>query len=209
MGFPYAVHADPAPSQDPGSQKWIYHRAHEADAYVIPYQATCLALWKGHCNVQCVSNEAWSKYVLKYAMKADCAGDIDLEHASCLGLITPSLSPSFRAVAGAYSSLRFISPCEAACVLAQIPMVVMPPVRYTDTSPPFEAHSSRYPAHMTSLDTYMGRPPEMENLTFIQFHSSYTSKRSEATSPDVVGEACGAPSPLTSSLHVPIPLMCK
>lgn len=37
-----------------------------------------LLLWGAHCNVQVVTNQAWSKYFLKYTMKAEPEGALNM-----------------------------------------------------------------------------------------------------------------------------------
>ncbi len=117
-GFPFAVHDSPTPTQDPVTRQWLYHRAHTVDQYTVPYHPTLLALWRAHCNVLRISNEAWSTYILKYVMKAECSGDIDadtmLQH-----LLYPPLPPAVRSTIGAFCSLtQMCTRCALCSILS-------------------------------------------------------------------------------------------
>jgi hypothetical protein len=184
-GFPRPLHPDENPSQDPETRRWRYHTEATSDQYIVPYHAICLALWRAHCAVLLICDEAWSTYVLKYVMKADCAGELDISRAILPGIMCPALDPVIAALVSAFSSTRFISPCQAAAVLAKIPLVQMPDARYVPSYPPEESSSQRFPAHASALDIYQEREDVDEELTFVAFHKKYTTNKSEAASPEV------------------------
>ena len=58
------------------SGRYEYLRPLKCDRNVVPYHPTVLLLWGGHCNIQRVYAAAWSKYVLKYALKAEPTGHL-------------------------------------------------------------------------------------------------------------------------------------
>jgi hypothetical protein len=184
-GFPRPLHADENPSQDPETRRWRYHTEAASDQYIVPYHAICLALWRAHCAVLLICDEAWSTYVLKYVMKSDCAGELDISCAVLPGIMCLALDPVIAALVSAFSSTRFISPCQAGAVLAKIPLVQMPDTRYVPAYPPEESSSQRFPAHASALDIYQEREDIDEDVTFVAFHKKYTTDKSEAASPEV------------------------
>ncbi len=132
-------------------------------------------------NVQRVSNEDFTAYLMKYAMKAECAGHIDIETASpFVKAAHPDLPTSLQHVAAAYTESRVVGPCEAALVLLGKQVVEIAHVRFVHSGPPQQQNMPHYiPAHHSPLDIYMDRPDDMEGLTFTEFHQRVTHKASE------------------------------
>ena len=44
-------------------------RPRHCDRNVVPYHPTILLLWGAHMNLQRITNNAWSFYLLKYSLK--------------------------------------------------------------------------------------------------------------------------------------------
>jgi hypothetical protein len=125
-------------------------------------------------------------------MKSDCTGQLDFDAAALNGLLDPPVPEALRGMVGAYSSARFVAPCEVACVLASKSMVEMPHVRFVDSRPTSVRRSTHLPPSFSSLDLYLDRPAALENLTFMAFHRAYTIKPDERdkTTPSL-GRVCG------------------
>ncbi len=131
--------------------------------------------------MQRVSNEDFTAYLLKYAMKAECAGNIDISAASpFVEAAHPDLPVPLRHVAAAYTESRVVGPCEAALVLLGKQLVELPHVRFVYSGPPQQQNMPSYmPAHLSPIDIYMDRPSHMEALSFMAFHEQATHKAAE------------------------------
>eukprot|EP00898_Chlorokybus_atmophyticus_P005720 jgi/Chlat1/6149/Chrsp41S05722 len=92
---------------------------------VIPCHPAIALLWGAHVNLQRICNEAWSYYVLKYAIKSEPFGKLNLnpDAARCLGL-KGMTDAELRVTSALYMS-KPVSPAEAALVLLNIPIVHM------------------------------------------------------------------------------------
>eukprot|EP00951_Prasinocladus_malaysianus_P048892 scaffold663445_cov75-Prasinocladus_malaysianus.AAC.1 len=66
------------PVVDPSTGRYLYFRRGYCDRNVVPYMPDLLLLWGAHCNVQLVTNAAFSRYLLKYALKAEEVGTPNL-----------------------------------------------------------------------------------------------------------------------------------
>jgi hypothetical protein len=64
---------------DPHSMRYMYYRPGHEHRNVIPYHPTLLLLWGAHMNLQLVTNTAWSKYLLKYSLKCEPHGRLNLD----------------------------------------------------------------------------------------------------------------------------------
>ena len=80
--FPFEVHPEREASLNPKSNRWEYHRPETSDCMIVPYHPLALLLWGAHMNVQRVTGADWSFYLLKYAMKIECIGKLDLGTAT-------------------------------------------------------------------------------------------------------------------------------
>jgi hypothetical protein len=122
-GFPWKPH--PGPFAEFYSEKmgWVYFRPRYEDCNVVPYHPLILLLWGAHVNIQRVTSDAWSHYLLKYAMKCDPAGTlkIDADAARALGLHGCS-NIELKAVF-AYCLSKPVSPCEATKNLLEFPLL--------------------------------------------------------------------------------------
>lgn len=73
-GFPYSPSVSQNPVYNQKTKRYDYCRLSNADRNVVPYHAAILLLWGPHMNLQVITNEAWSFYVLKYALKTERNG---------------------------------------------------------------------------------------------------------------------------------------
>lgn len=87
-GFPFATQPEYEPILDPLTQRWLYFRPRHEHRNVIPYHRSMLLLWGAHMNIQRVTNSSISHYLLKYGMKSEPMGKLNIrsEDASRLGL---------------------------------------------------------------------------------------------------------------------------
>jgi len=79
LGFPYSEQHEHSPVLDEKTNRYSYYRPHKKDNNVVPYHPAVLLLWKAHMNVQLVTQQAWSFYLLKYALKAEPMGQLNLD----------------------------------------------------------------------------------------------------------------------------------
>ncbi len=66
------------PLYNQATKRFDYYRPSVADRNVVPYHPDILLLWGAHMNLQLVTHETWSYYLLKYALKAEPAGKLTL-----------------------------------------------------------------------------------------------------------------------------------
>jgi hypothetical protein len=175
-GFPYAPNNSGTVYDDRRGQ-YKYLRMGAVDNMISPYHPLLLLLWNGGCNVQRVTNCAWSKYVLKYACKADVASSlaIDPRTAEQLGIYT--VSQQRIRFASAVVLSKAVSPSETACLAAGIPLInTSYNVAYVDVSPPAKRRARLSGSGLMSashVTIYMSRPPECRDLCFEQYFQQY------------------------------------
>lgn len=140
-------------------------------------------------NIQRVTETNWSGYMLKYALKSEPSGELnlDVELAARLGL--RDLSEQQLKLLSAAILSRPVSPCEAALFCLQIPIVPKSDtVVYVDSSPPnlrtrrFSKWASK--PVVPPVDVYCGRPSTLHHLTFTQFFREYITRSSFVQSSD-------------------------
>lgn len=68
-GFPYRTPCVSPVHMDIDGNRFLYPRRRAVDRNVVPYHPILLLLWKGHMNIQFVTNTQWSFYLLKYQLK--------------------------------------------------------------------------------------------------------------------------------------------
>jgi hypothetical protein len=59
-------------------KKWEYYRPRYENRNVVPYHPTLLLLWGTHLKILCITSSYWSFYLLKYAMKCEPHGKLNL-----------------------------------------------------------------------------------------------------------------------------------
>ena len=87
-GFPFKPHIEKKTTYNSKTKRWEYYRPRHEDRNVLPYHASLLLVWGGHLNLQRINRTYWSYYLLKYAMKCEPHGPINLnkKNAERLGL---------------------------------------------------------------------------------------------------------------------------
>ena len=177
-GFPFDTHPEHHPSEDPLTQRWLYHRATVSDSMTSPYHAICLGLWGAHMNLQRVTGTDWSFYLLKYTLKAECTGPFDLDTHTLKRMGLGHLPTAEQHLLNSLAMGRPVSAAEAYCIAMQTSIVRFPPgrsVNKINSSPPGSRTYAKYARNtlMHPVTTYLQRPAELESLTFCKFYSQY------------------------------------
>ncbi len=73
-------------------KKREYYRPQHENRNVVPYHPTLLPLWETHFNILCITFSYWSFYLLKYAMKCETHGKLNLntKNVEWLGFLNAS-----------------------------------------------------------------------------------------------------------------------
>jgi hypothetical protein len=80
FGFPFASHVEPNSFFNKETNKWEYYKPRYEDQNVVSYHPTLLLLWGVHFNVLHITSSYWSFYLLKYAMKCEPPGTLNLNY---------------------------------------------------------------------------------------------------------------------------------
>jgi hypothetical protein len=100
--------------------------------------------------------------------------EVTLDHARLLGL---PQDENYLAYLSGMISGRMLSPCELACIVANIPLVTCDAtVEYIPTIPMHRRmmiRTSGLGAVAASEDLYMGRPAFAENYTFTEYFTIF------------------------------------
>ena len=67
--FPMDVQLQRQALRSANQRVYHYFRPRYCDRNVVPYHPSIALLWGAHTNMQRITNDAWSYYILKYAMK--------------------------------------------------------------------------------------------------------------------------------------------
>jgi len=87
-GFPFEPQYDRRPQPASNGRRWLYYRPGHEHRNVVPYHPQLLLIWGAHLNLQKVSGTNWSFYILKYSMKAEPHGalNLDVDSAKVFGM---------------------------------------------------------------------------------------------------------------------------
>jgi hypothetical protein len=192
--FPFAVQPTPATLFDPHLRQYTYYRPRDVDRNVVPYHPTVLLLWGGHMNLQRVTNAAWSTYLLKYALKCEPTGNLNLDTCTLTRLGITGLSEVQMQLASAMILSKPISPCEAVLYLLGIqPVTFSNTVTKIDSKPPESRtilicnNSANSAAH--PVDKYCVRPNSIPaSVTFTEYFQTYRLSRTPLASMQCVGQ---------------------
>jgi hypothetical protein len=143
----------------------------------VPYHTSLLLLWNAHINIQHITYSYWSYYPLKYTMKCEPHGKLNLnkKNAKWMGLWNVS-----KVQLQLISSLIINKPIscqEVAFTCLQIPIVHKNVVvKYIDSKPlhmrtKIITRSIIFGFH--PIDVYMNRHSHFENMTFIEYFTKY------------------------------------
>lgn len=177
-GFPYDPQEERSPTWDDAKGRYTYYRPGLEHRNISPYHPAILLAWGAHCNLVRVANCAWSLYLLKYAMKANLVDDIttDKEVAKRLGL--HNTSDEMLHLLSTLVFAKPVSPCEAAIIMAGIPIFyTSDPVEFVASQPP--KLRARYVNRkqttfmLAPVDKYCARRKKFEHLTFMEYFTKY------------------------------------
>ena len=177
----------PAPQQlvhdtvfDAKSKRYLYYRPRHVDRNVVPYHPTILLLWGAHMNLQRVTNAAWSAYLLKYAMKCEPTGKLNLDKTMLKNMgFDTTMSDTQLSVATSLCLTKPCSPCEAALLLLGRPSVSFSTnVQYVDSKTPGTRILRCVGRHINTtivhpVDKYVARPAELEDVPFCTYFTDY------------------------------------
>jgi hypothetical protein len=118
------------------TNRWEYYHPRHENHNIMPYHASLLLLWNAHFNIQCITSSYWSYYLLKYTMKCEPHGTLNLNKKNAKRF---GLRDVFEVQLQLISSLiinKPISPQETTLTCLQIPIVQKNVVvRYIDSKP--------------------------------------------------------------------------
>ena len=177
LGFPVDVHMNKEASIHPITGKWQYYRPGPEHRNVVPYHPVLLLLWGAHMNIQRVTNEAWSFYLLKYAMKCEPAGSLNLQPADARAIGLEGLNDMQLKLICTSVMSRSISATEAALTCLQISTIHRScTVTFVDSSPADKRTSLYRKASVVCLhpvQVYCLRPASLSNITFYEYFLGY------------------------------------
>ncbi len=71
-------HIEPNSFFNKKKNKWEYYKPQYEDWNFVPYHPTLLLLWEAHLNIFGITSSYWSFYLLKYGMKCESHGKLNL-----------------------------------------------------------------------------------------------------------------------------------
>jgi hypothetical protein len=194
-GFPCSAQSSVEPVMDDVVRKWMYYRPRHEDRNVVPYHPLVLLFWEAHCNVQKVTKEDWSEYLMKYATKGEAVGNLnlDVEKSKVVGLSSFSTA-QLKAYTALFQSTP-VSPCETTLHMMGVDLVELSQTfEYVDTSTP-EKRMRRFPkAQHTKphpVQMYVRRPEKLQHITFRAYHEWYTVRDQPYVRRSCYAEECG------------------
>ncbi len=166
-GFPFNAHLEHCPKFNNYTNHWEYYRPRHEDYNVVPYHASLLLLWGVQLNIQRIISSYWSYYLLKYAMKCEPHGTINLNKK--IRTIT------FKGRIRHTNTIHFFFYYQQTCL--EIPMVKKSKVvQYIDSKPPQPCTKLITKSRVLGfhpIDVYTNRPSQFENMTFIQYFTKF------------------------------------
>ncbi len=193
MLFPFDVSPSVNTTFDPKIMRYVYCRLRHCDRNVVPYHPTLALVWNASTNLQRITGTAWSIYVLKYSMKSEPIGKLDLgpEVAARLHLQDVPLD-TLRLISNVVCA-KPVSPAEAAVLMLQenlISVSAKGKVFYVCSTMPtqrsFLLRSNRPCTH--PIDKYVQRPEALGDVTFMCYFKEYTIEAKRCNAGDYVGE---------------------
>ncbi len=123
FGFPYLEHISQKPTLNNDSNTWEYYRPRYVDLNVFTYHPTLLLSWGAHMNMLRITSSHWSYYLLKYSMKCEPHGCIELNVSNLVHLGLQNVPLLQLKLISTLIKSKPISPIEAALTCLQIPIV--------------------------------------------------------------------------------------
>lgn len=199
--FPAAVQSNFNTVYDPKSKRYLYYRPRYVDRNVVPYHPTILLLWGAHMNLQRVTNAAWSAYLLKYALKCEPVGKLNLDIAILHNMGFTGVSATQLKVATSMTLTKPSSPCDNALLLSGRSTVTFSEsVNFIDSKPPNKrtlrvSARNNLDAVLHPVDKYIARPgggregqADLSAVTFTQYFRRYRLHTSEMATLSCVGQ---------------------
>jgi len=177
-GFPFNPHLEDA-YEDVNARRWVYYRPPGGEhAWVASTIPAALLSWIGHANVQIATTDQLTDYMLKYEIKAEALGVLNLTCQTVEALGITGLTDHQRAFLSAALYTRPVCLSEAALHMLQIPVVQLSvTVDYYDTHPPRlgvrTMSRDGAPMYVPPVRIYEQRPPALEGLSFAEAMSQY------------------------------------
>ena len=135
--FLFPPHTKEQTTYNVDTRRRDYYRPRNEDRNVVPYHAIILLLWGAHINLQRVNTTYWSYYLLKYAMKCEPHGPIQLDKTNAERLGLQGASNSQLQLISSLIISKPISLAEAALACLHIPVIHKSRiVKYIDSNPP-------------------------------------------------------------------------
>eukprot|EP00882_Tetradesmus_deserticola_P001750 GHRQ01001880.1.p1 GENE.GHRQ01001880.1~~GHRQ01001880.1.p1 ORF type:complete len:1314 (+),score=134.67 GHRQ01001880.1:549-3944(+) len=186
--FPQPVHTNPNTTYAPDKRQYTYFRPRVVDRNVVPYHPTLLLMWGSHMNLQRVTNAAWTAYLLKYALKCEPTGNLNLDLSTLEKLGITGLSDVQLQVASALLMSRPVSPCEAALYMLGIsPVQFSASVTKIDSRMPSKrflpVRNSSIGIIVHPVDKYCARPRALTHVTFCTYFTDYMISDKLITTP--------------------------
>ena len=99
------------------------YRPRTEDRSIVAYHASLLLMWGAHMNIQKINTAYWSYYLLKYAMKCEPHGPIQLDKTNAERLGIQGASYVQLQLISSLIIAKSISLAKAALACLHIPKV--------------------------------------------------------------------------------------
>lgn len=193
--FPQPLQPHKRTVYNPATQHYDYYRPRECDRFVVPYHPTVMLHWGAHCNVQRVTNKAWSQYLLKYALKAEPSGEMNVDTTALENMGLGSAGESMvLCCAAALIHAMPVGMCEAALMLqGRQPVEFTDRVVHVDSKPPAmraircSRRSTTANPVVHPVQVYSGRPFSLQHVTFTTYYKLHTVRKKRMVSLECVG----------------------
>ena len=162
-------------------KRWEYYKPRHEDCNVVPYQASLLLVWGAHLNLQRINTTYWSYYLLKYAIKCEPHGLLNLNKKNAERLGLDGASDAQLKLMSSLIIARLVSPLEVELACLQIPIVQkIIVVKYIDSKPPTPRTKMVTKSKVLGfypIDIYYNGPHEYEDMTFTNYFKRFDMER--------------------------------
>ena len=182
FGFPYTKYQiSHKPLLDPKTGRYTYYRPNYASRNVVPYVPDVALLWGAHTNVQKCTNSSWTYYLLKYTLKEEPTGQLELSETD-LDQFGIKATPTQARIASAMYLTKPVNAIEASMYLLKIPVIWQSAsltVRRINSTLPrsrmrsFRGGNLRRGLNPHSVDKYCARPDTLAEITFYDYFQNY------------------------------------
>jgi hypothetical protein len=176
-GYPFKTQSNMEATFNAPTLWWEYFRPRYVDRNTVSYHPLVMLLWGAHCNVQWMTSTSWSFYVLKYAMKCEPLGKLNLDTDAAKQLGLGNISESQLKAINALTMSQPVSSTQAATAMLGIDTIIRSESVQSIYSTPPDLRI-RYVTRSTSLyvpfvDRNCARPVLLEDITFTKYFSEY------------------------------------